>query len=557
MKKSISILMAIVMAVVMIPSGIFMASALTSGGYEYTVTSSKATITDYTGTAEDLTIPSTLDSYSVAAIGEAAFKDCSALKSVTIPDSVIIIGDTAFGSCTALKSVTIPDSVITIGTSAFAFCSELKSVTIPDSITAVSGQMFYSCTGLTDVSIPTGVTSIGAAAFFGCTGLAGITIPSTVKTIGESAFFGCNALTTVAIPNGVTSLGKSAFQSCAGLKTVTIPDSITAIADSNFADCAALTSITIPESVKSISDNAFTNSKAVVISCKSTSYAYTYAVKNKITVKRLDTVAVTGITLSVATASLIVGNTKQLTATVLPADATDSSVTWTSSSAAIATVSSSGLITAVSPGPATVTCTANDSSGKSAVCTLTVIPKAVTAPKAVSIANTKLKLAWTPVSDVTGYAVFRATSQTGYYHYIGKTAASNYTDSSLITGQTFYYKVKAYKTVNEKNYYSASSAIFYAKPIPATPATVIALRASSSSIKVLWSTVSGATGYVVYRYFSATKTYNRIKVTKTTSFTDVGLKTGYNYYYKVRAYQTINGANVYGNPSGKVFTKTY
>lgn len=73
-----------------------------------------------------------------------------------------------------------------------------------------------------------------------------------------------------------------------------------------------------------------------------------------------DAVAVTGVTVTPATTSLAVGATRQLTGTVLPADATDKSGTWTTSEATKATVNSSGLVTGVATGTATITFTSTD-----------------------------------------------------------------------------------------------------------------------------------------------------------------------------------------------------
>jgi len=84
------------------------------------------------------------------------------------------------------------------------------------------------------------------------------------------------------------------------------------------------------------------------------------------------TVYVTSVTLNTTSSAIGVGDTQQLTATVLPSDATNKSVTWSSSSTSIATVSSSGLVTAKSIGSATITCRANDGSGKQATCAVTV-----------------------------------------------------------------------------------------------------------------------------------------------------------------------------------------
>ena len=80
------------------------------------------------------------------------------------------------------------------------------------------------------------------------------------------------------------------------------------------------------------------------------------------------TVAVTGVTLDQTTASVEEGKTVTLTATVVPADATDKVVTWSSGDLTIATVSN-GIVTGVKEGSTTITATAG---GKSASCAVTV-----------------------------------------------------------------------------------------------------------------------------------------------------------------------------------------
>ncbi|EGT4313446.1 DNA breaking-rejoining protein [Cronobacter malonaticus] len=84
-----------------------------------------------------------------------------------------------------------------------------------------------------------------------------------------------------------------------------------------------------------------------------------------------DTVAVTGVTVTPATASLAVGATRQLTGTVLPSDATDKSGTWTTSDATKATVSSTGLVTGVAAGTSTITFKSHDGNF-TATCAVTV-----------------------------------------------------------------------------------------------------------------------------------------------------------------------------------------
>ena len=100
----------------------------------------------YSGVIE---IPSSVtvndSNYDVTAIGIVAFRNCSGLTSVTIPNSVTTIGDFAFEGCSGLTSVTIPNSVTSIGDYTFSACSGLTSVTIPNSVTSIEEGVFSSC----------------------------------------------------------------------------------------------------------------------------------------------------------------------------------------------------------------------------------------------------------------------------------------------------------------------------------------------------------------------------------------------------------------------------
>ena len=97
----------------------------------------------------EVVIPETVEyigtAYSVTSIGQSAFKDCTGLTSVTIPNSVTSIGYAAFWVCSGLTSVTIGNSVKSIGGDAFYSCSGLTSVTIPNSVTSIGGVAFASC----------------------------------------------------------------------------------------------------------------------------------------------------------------------------------------------------------------------------------------------------------------------------------------------------------------------------------------------------------------------------------------------------------------------------
>ena len=113
----------------------------------------------------------------MTSIGNYAFRDCSGLTSVTIPNSVTSIGSSTFSGCSGLTSVTIPNSVTSIGSDAFRGCSGLTSVTIPNSVTSIGSSAFQNCSSLTSVTIGNSVTSIGNYAF------SGVDIPTVISLI--------------------------------------------------------------------------------------------------------------------------------------------------------------------------------------------------------------------------------------------------------------------------------------------------------------------------------------------------------------------------------------
>ena len=129
----------------------------------------------------DIVIPSSVTynkkTYSVTGIELEAFRECTGLTEVHIPNSVEFVSGRAFEGCTGLTAINFPNSVKTIDMAVFS-----------------------GCTGLTEVHIPKGVTEIWGGAFWGCTNLTTVTIPSTVEYFFMGPVFGgCNNLTTVTV----------------------------------------------------------------------------------------------------------------------------------------------------------------------------------------------------------------------------------------------------------------------------------------------------------------------------------------------------------------------
>ena len=187
--------------------------------------------------------------YTVTSIGKRAFRECSNLTSITIPNSVMSIGESAFSSCFSLKKVIINDLAawcnIVFSSNPLTYAqhlysdenTEIKDLVIPDGVTSIGSEAFHNCSGLTSITIPNSVTSIGGGAFMYCEGLASITIPNSVTSIGDNTFASCTNLTSVTIPNSVTSIGDNAFSQCTNLTSVTIPNSVTSIGNNAFSYC--------------------------------------------------------------------------------------------------------------------------------------------------------------------------------------------------------------------------------------------------------------------------------------------------------------------------------
>lgn len=106
------------------------------------------------------------------------------------------IGYSAFKMCTSLASVNIPDGVTSIGRSAFNNCADLTSMTFPNSVTSIGDYAFYMCRRLASVNIDD-VTSIGDYSFEGCDNLNSIVFPINLMSIGEGAFSACYNLTSI------------------------------------------------------------------------------------------------------------------------------------------------------------------------------------------------------------------------------------------------------------------------------------------------------------------------------------------------------------------------
>lgn len=202
--------------------------------------------TSYTG---PVTIPSSVNGYSVISIGNYAFLSCQ-LSSISIPNSVLHIGGSAFDNCLKMQKIEIGRGLAFFSDNAFRMCSSLSSIIIDKENTVYDSR--DNCNAIIETKtntlllgcqntlIPSTVTSIGPCAFEYCNNLETIVIPGTVSYIGLASFWACSNLSAVTINNGVKSISKQAFGACYNLSSITIPNSITSIGMQAFQGCMKL-----------------------------------------------------------------------------------------------------------------------------------------------------------------------------------------------------------------------------------------------------------------------------------------------------------------------------
>ena len=110
------------------------------------------------------------------------------------------------------------DGYASIGGDAFKFCTSLTSIAIPNSITSIGEFAFWRCTTLTSVTLPNSITSIGYAAFLDCSSLTSVTLPNSVTKIEKHTFDGCNKLKNVVIGDKIYEVQEVVNGKCKAYK---------------------------------------------------------------------------------------------------------------------------------------------------------------------------------------------------------------------------------------------------------------------------------------------------------------------------------------------------
>ena len=190
---------------------------------------------------ENVDIPESVENIT----GAYQFTKLSAETELKLPEGLKTLGNWAFGySYISIKELSIPKGVERIGYSAFSRCRSLEKVDFAN-VNYLSREAFEGCTSLESVDL-TGITYFKeehGGTFVGCSNLKKITFNREDRQhdIEDEANKGNTAIETVVIGNGINNVKSKAFADCKNLETAVISDSVESIADDAFENCNKLT----------------------------------------------------------------------------------------------------------------------------------------------------------------------------------------------------------------------------------------------------------------------------------------------------------------------------
>ena len=448
------------------------------------------------------------------------FRNNVSLERVTIGNSVKTIGDSAFYGCTKLKTIKFGIGVKSIGDYAFYYCENLTSIVFPNNLQGIGDFAFNNCSGLRNISFNGNLETIGRGAFNSCSSIEKIVIPDSVKTIDSGQFgsqytFGdCENLKTVVIGNGLTYIPQNTFRNNVSLESVTIGNGVKTIGDYAFYGCAKLKKVYFLGNAPAINTSSFYNvNPSIVFYYKAGAIGFN--------------------DLNYNTQKFDSSNTHK-TVTFNPNGG---------SGGDIKLFTLSGITVSMPKEPTRTGYTFAgwylNSSGTGSAWDFNnnIVENNITLYAKWSLNKYTLKF------DATG----------GICQTISKTVTYNSLIGNLpIPEKQGYTFIGWYPGVDgsgsmytESTKMPARNMTLYAKWEKgiAAPSNLKAEKITATSIKVSWSSVSGATKYEVYRSTKYDTGYVKVGETTGTSYTSKGLIIGNTYYYKIKAIASDTAAN--------------
>lgn len=442
-------------------------------------------INSYSGTKIVLSVPATVNGYTVSRIGSHAFENNDTVLTITVPTSVTSIGAYAFAN-SVIRTVKGTKNVTVIGEGAFMDCAGLNSIALTSSLTTIENNAFRG-TGFTEFSAPSGLKTIGGRAFYDCEFLDSVTLDANLTFLGAEAFCKCPRLLQASVPTYVKKDAALAFDSTCEL---------------TFTGSTGIT----------ILDWSVSKDTSVTVSWNGVKGATQYVLAR--------------------TSDSITKLTRWST--------------YYSASTRSATVTGGKLGQTVEI--VVIACDDN----KKAICQsepITVYLSNVATPSILDVEQTgesTASMTIQKVSGANGYEIERTNEPNGTFSFLKNVTVGTFTNSGLMPGQDYYYRIRAYKTVDGVKEYSRYSDVYYFHmpyKFLTVPENVIARQTGAKAIDVTWDAVEGADGYIVYRSAKGAE-FVRFAETVDPIYVNTGVVNGRDYVYKICAYFNERGAQV-------------
>ncbi len=280
----------------------------TYGNYVYELVDDQIRLLKYQGNKEELIVPKKIHNHPVTMIGDDCFMNNNHIQNVKLPASIETIGESAFKNCVALKTIDLSAcALLHLLKDTFAYCSSLKNLLLPKCLVSIENAIGY-CYQLKVLTLPVHVTSLmienvsddfevhihhdsKGEELANENHIHYTYIDEPIYdfhildngNIEITAYHGHKRM--IEIPayyqsHPVTTIGEKLFYHNDDVKIVYVPETITTIKTKAFKDCSELLVVQIPENVQNIADDVF--DERVYIEAEKDSYAYRYAINHKL-----------------------------------------------------------------------------------------------------------------------------------------------------------------------------------------------------------------------------------------------------------------------------------
>lgn len=197
--------------------------------------------------------------HGVTSIGGNAFAFSNA-RTLTLPSSVTEIGVRAFFCASELERVALGKDMVSVGSYAFYNCEKLADVTLNNNLFRLGESAFEKCTSLGDIRFPKTLKYIYANTFKGCTSMCSVILRKGQLEIQSGAFENCSQLKTINMPNTITAIDNCAFKNCSYISFDNLPADIVVIGEYAFENNSLLNEVSFPNKLAEVGNGAFKNS---------------------------------------------------------------------------------------------------------------------------------------------------------------------------------------------------------------------------------------------------------------------------------------------------------